>query len=95
MKNELEATSPDPQPDPRPDPEETRRRLAAEVQEVQGALALVASGGASRVTLTGLRFGEELMARFNHHAEAEGIVLEPIYWPDDAGCDLIVRTIDE
>jgi hypothetical protein len=91
MEDELQA----PKLAPKPDPEETRRRLAAEVQEVRGALALVASGGASRVTLTGLRFGEELMARFNHHAEAEGIRLEPIFWPDDAGCDLIVRTIDE
>jgi hypothetical protein len=87
MEGELQA--------PRPDPEETPRRLAAEVQEVRGAIVLVASGGASRVTLTGLRFGEELMARFSHHPEAEGIVLEPIFWPDDAGCDLIVRAIDE
>jgi hypothetical protein len=91
MANEF----PDATPDPKADPDETVRRLAAEVQEVRSALAMVASGGASRVTLTGLRFGEELMARFTHHAEAEGIVLEPIYWPDDAGCDLIVRAIDE
>ena len=80
---------------PRPDPEETRRRLAAEVQEVRGALVLVASGGASRVTLTGLRFGDELTSRFRPDAEAAGVLLEPIFWPDDAGCDLIVRRIDE
>jgi hypothetical protein len=80
---------------PQPDPDETRRRLAAEIQEVRGALALVASGGASRVTLTGLRFGDELTARFRPDAEAAGVLLEPIFWPDDAGCDLIVRRIDE
>ena len=57
--------------------------------------ALVASGGASRVTLTGLRFGDELTARFRPDAEAAGVLLEPIFWPDDAGCDLIVRRIDE
>jgi hypothetical protein len=87
MESELQA--------PRPDPEETRRRLAAEVQEVRGALVLVASGGASRVTLTGLRFGDELTSRFRPDAEAAGVLLEPIFWPDDAGCDLIVRRIDE
>jgi hypothetical protein len=87
MEGELQA--------PRPDPEETRRRLAAEVQEVRGALVLVASGGASRVTLTGLRFGDELTSRFRPDAEAAGVLLEPIFWPDDAGCDLIVRAIDE
>jgi hypothetical protein len=80
---------------PQPDPDETRRRLAAEIQEVRGALALVASGGASRVTLTGLRFGDELTARFRPEAEAVRVLLEPIFWPDDAGCDLIVRRIDE
>jgi hypothetical protein len=81
--------------DPSPDPGETRRRLAAEMQEVSGALAMVASGEASRVTLTGLRFGDELTARFSPEAEAAGIRLEPLFWPDDAGCDLIVRRIDE
>ena len=80
---------------PGPDPEETRRRLAAEMQEVRGALALVASGAASRVTLAGLRFGDELTARFSQEAAAAGIRIEPLFWPDDAGCDLIVRRIDE
>jgi hypothetical protein len=80
---------------PSPDPDETRRRLAAEMQEVSGALALVASGEASRVTLSGLRFGDELTARFSADAEAAGIRLEPLFWPDDSGCDLVVRRIDE
>src|ERR1035437_2197896 len=50
MESDLQAHK----PDRKPDPEETRRRLAAEMHEVRGALALVASGGASRGTLTGL-----------------------------------------
>jgi hypothetical protein len=36
-----------------------------------------------------------LTARFRPDAEAAGVLLEPIFWPDDAGCDLIVRRIDE
>jgi len=78
-----------------PDPEETRRRLTSEVTEVEAAIALVASGSASRITLTGLRFGEQVARRFRAEALAKGISLEPLPWPEDAGCDLIVRRIDE
>jgi hypothetical protein len=77
------------------DPEQTQRRLTSEVVEVEGAIALVVSGSASRVTLTGLRFGEQVAHRFRAEALARGVVLEPIPWPEDAGCDLIVRSIDE
>ena len=76
------------------DSAETERRLASEVAEVEGAIALVASGAASRVTLTGLRFGEPVMARFLKTAAVAGLVLEPIPWPEDAGCDLIIRRND-
>jgi hypothetical protein len=79
---------------PTPDPEETRRRLTSEVGEVESAIALVASGSASRITLTGLRFGEALADRFRADAESNGIRIETLPWPDDVGCDLIVRTID-
>ncbi|MGA3030357.1 MAG: hypothetical protein ABSE58_06440 [Candidatus Limnocylindrales bacterium] len=77
------------------DSEETRRRLASEVAEIESAMALVDSGSASRITLTGLRFGEELARRFRADATSKGLLLEPILWPEDAGCDLIVRRIDE
>jgi hypothetical protein len=77
------------------DPEETRRRLTSEVAEVEGAIALVASGSASRVTLTGLKFGEQMARRFRAEAHLKGVALEPLPWPEDAGCDLIVRRIDE
>ena len=78
-----------------PDPEETRRRLTSEVAEVETAIALVASGSASRITLTGLRFGEQLARRFRGEARLRGLRLDPLPWPEDAGCDLIVRRIDE
>ena len=82
-------------PKHQPDSEETRRRLASEVAEVEGAMALVISGSASRVTLGGLKFGEQLAHRFLAEATSKGIALDPIPWPEDAGCDLIVRRIDE
>jgi hypothetical protein len=78
-----------------PDPEETRRRLSSEVAEVEAAIALVASGSASRITLTGLRFGEQVARRFRAEARSRGLYLEPLPWPEDAGCDLMVRRIDE
>ncbi len=77
-----------------PDPEETRRRLTSEVGEVESAIALVASGSASRITLTGLRFGEAVADRFRAEAGAKGVRLEALPWPDDAGCDLIVGRVD-
>ena len=77
------------------DPGETWNRLASEVSEVEGAIALVASGSASRVTLAGLKFGEQVARRFRAEAESKGIRIEPILWPEDSGCDLIVRRIDD
>ena len=78
-----------------PNPDETRRRLTSEVAEVESAIALVASGTASRITLSGLKFGEEVAKRFRADARSKGVRIDPIPFPDDAGCDLIVRTIDE
>ncbi|HEX7490410.1 MAG TPA: hypothetical protein VF337_01760 [Candidatus Limnocylindrales bacterium] len=79
----------------RVDPLETRRRLASEITEVEAAIALVASQSASAVTISGLRFGEQVAQRFLTEAAARGVVLEPILWPEDNGCDLTVRRIDE
>jgi hypothetical protein len=78
-----------------PDPEETRRRLTSEVAEVESAIALVASGSATRITLSGLKFGEEVAKRFRADAQSKGVRLDPLPFPEDAGCDLIVRRIDE
>ena len=77
------------------DADETRRRLTSEVAEVEGAMELVASGGASRITLAGLKFGEQLAGRFRAEAQSKGLRLEPILWPEDAGCDLVVRRIGD
>jgi hypothetical protein len=77
------------------DSDATRLRLTSEVAEVEAAIALVSSGAALSVTLSGLRFGEQVAKRFAEEAGLKGIALEPIVWPEDEGCDLIVRMIDE
>ena len=69
---------------------ETRRRLAQELGDVRAAIALVAGGRATRVSLSGLRFGQELLAACGDEAARRGVVLEPSWWPEDAGCDIRV-----
>ena len=69
-------------------------RLRAECDEVQAAIALVAGGTATRVSLSGLTFGEQLLARLGAEARRAGVALVPSWWPDDAGCDLAVCRVD-
>lgn len=72
----------------------TAERLVGEVRDVESAIAMVRSGVASRVSLTGLRFAEAVLRELAADARREGIAVEPIYWPEDAGCDVVVRRID-
>ncbi len=73
------------------DTNETRDRLEFEVDDVASAIALVASGAATAVTVAGLRFGDQVVANLTPRAVALAVRLEPLYWPDDAGCDILVR----
>jgi sirohydrochlorin ferrochelatase len=72
----------------------TAQRLASEMREVQAAIALVRSGAATTVSLAGLRFAEPVLRELAAQAERDGIALVPIYWPEDAGCDVTVRRLD-
>ena len=76
------------------DPARVRRRLDLEMGEVRAAILLVAGGTSSRVRLTGLVFGDQLVARMRGEAERRGVRLEPEFRPDDAGCDLSVVAHD-
>ena len=72
----------------------TAERLEREVRDVEAAIELVRSGTASRVTLAGLRFAEAVLPPLAEAVKGEGIALDPIYWPEDSGCDVTVRRID-
>lgn len=72
----------------------TAERLEREVRDVEAAIELVRSGTASRVTLAGLRFAEAVVPRLAEAVKGEGIALDPIWWPEDSGCDITVRRID-
>lgn len=71
-----------------------QRRLERELVEVSAAIELVASGVASRVAVAGIRFGQELADRVQDEAARQGVRVDPQPWPEDAGCDVVVRRID-
>jgi hypothetical protein len=73
---------------------ETEQELEREVAEVENAMALVRSGGASVVSVANLRFGEQVLAQIRAAGGDWGVRLEALPWPEDAGCDLEVRRVD-
>jgi hypothetical protein len=66
------------------------QKLMGEVADVEASIALVATGVASRVTLTGLRFGQQVAERLSASAARQGVHLEASFWPDDTVCDIQV-----
>jgi hypothetical protein len=65
------------------------------MSDLEAAIELVASGVADRVTLSGLRFGEQLRIRFTSAAAEAGLLLEPIRWLTDEGFDILVRRAED
>ncbi len=65
-------------------------RLAGELADLEASIELVSTGVATRITLTGLRFGQQLTERFRRQAALRGIQLEASFWPEDTACDVHV-----
>jgi hypothetical protein len=63
----------------------TARQLRRELDLVEGAIRLVASGGASRVTLGALRFGEPLLEPARRRAGRAGVQVTPVWTASDGG----------
>lgn len=72
-------------------PDLTTERLAGELADVEASIALVASGVASSITLTGLRFGQQLVDRLGPSAARNGVELEASFWPEESACDVHIR----
>ncbi len=68
-----------------------RGTLAHEISLINGSIALLASGGADRVTLTGLRFGERILPSAQVAARPLGVVVRPLWRASGAGCDIAVE----
>ncbi len=71
------------------------RTLELEMTLVREAIAMVAGGGAPRVVVGGLRFGEALLATARGLATEVGVRLVPLWMPDDAGADIAVERITD
>jgi len=75
-------------------PDPLAERLASEVADVEAAIALVRSGVATTITLTSLRFAQQLSESLAKSAAAQGVRLEASFWPEDDLGDLLVSRID-
>lgn len=67
------------------------RELEREIAEVETAIALVRSGAASVVSVANLRFGEQVLEQIRADQGDWGVLLKPLPWPEDSGCDIEVR----
>ncbi|HZW01510.1 MAG TPA: hypothetical protein VFF55_08070 [Candidatus Deferrimicrobium sp.] len=59
--------------------------LDRELELVRSAISMVASGGASRVRLGGLCFGEQLLDQAGSLGRAAGVRVTPVWTASDGG----------
>lgn len=72
------------------DRRETRRAIVREVRLVEGAIALVASGGAPRVTVGGLSFGAQLLPLLATRARKQLVEVHELWSPWSDVCQVEV-----
>jgi hypothetical protein len=65
-----------------------------ELRMVENAIAVVAAGGAPRVTVAGLSLAEAILPVARTLAEDAGVRLVPLWHPDDAGLDITIERPD-
>ena len=69
--------------------------LEREMRLIREAIAMVASGGAPRVVLVGIHFGETLVDPARRLALEAGVRLVPLWRADEAGADIAVERISD
>jgi hypothetical protein len=70
------------------------RTLDHELRLIDDAIHLVHGGGAPRVVVSGLRFGEELIGRARERAQQAGLRAVPLWSADEAGADIAIERPD-
>ena len=65
-----------------------------EAELLASAVRLVASGATSRTTVAGLRLSEAAIEIVHPLARQLGVVVEPIFGPDESTTDVVVRRPD-
>ncbi len=68
-----------------------RRAIERELNLVNGAIELVASGGSRRVTVAGLRFGEQLLSQIEPLARASRVNVRSLWSPNGPHCDIAIE----
>jgi hypothetical protein len=73
------------------DRRQTRREILRELRLIEGAIALVASGDAPRVTVGGLAFGAQLLPRVAALARQQLVEVHELWSPWSDVCQVEVR----
>ncbi len=68
------------------------RSIERELDLLRGAIAMVADHATPTVTLVGLDFGPAVLAASEANARQQGVVLEPLWRPENTGCDIRVSS---
>lgn len=67
------------------------RKLDSELAMIRAAIDLVASGGAPRVVVAGLRFAEPLLTPAREMAAESGVRIVPVWTAAEDSADLAVE----
>ena len=70
---------------------EVQRAIDREVALVTSAIDLVASGGAPSTVIAGMHMTAAVIEILRPLAEERGVVIDPLYGPDETINDVIVR----
>ncbi len=68
-----------------------RRAIERELDLVNGAIELVASGGSRRVIVAGLRFGEQLLSQIEPFARTSRVNVRSLWSPNGPHCDIAIE----
>ena len=69
--------------------------LERELAHIADGIEFVAGGGATRIVLAGLRFGEPLLEAAQEMARASGVRLVPLWSSDESGVDIAIERADD
>ena len=72
---------------------DARATMEHEVALVEGAIALLASGGAARVTLTGLRFAERILPMAQQSGREQDVAVRPLWCSGGNSCDIALEPL--
>jgi hypothetical protein len=70
---------------------QVQQAIDREVELVTSAISLVASGGAPSIVVAGMHLTEPVIEILRPIASERGVVIEPLYGPDETINDVLVR----